>query len=93
MAADGRKTVAVDAAMHKAWAAEAKKQGVSIATYVTAMVEASRRGVTLVADQPPIVVRLPRPITSTTVSPKDCTNRVPVGTFCKQCGTTHTKKG
>lgn len=81
-----RKTIAVDEAMHAKWLAEAKKQGVSIAAYVTTMVEASRRGVALLPDSPPIVVRLP---TARAVDPKDCTNRVREGTWCKTCGSVH----
>lgn len=91
--ADGRKTVAVDAGLHALWAAEAAKQGVSLASYVTAAVEAVRAG-TIALPEGKSVIKVRRNVAVSmpvSVAPKDCTNRLRPGTFCRICQTIHGK--
>lgn len=90
--ADGRKTVAVDAGLHALWAAEAAKQGVSLASYVTAAVEAVRSGVVAVPADGVLRVSRPVRVAVPVVDARSCTNRLRPGTFCKVCGTTHGRK-
>lgn len=76
-----RKPIAIDADLHAVWTAEAKRQGVSLATYVTTAVERLRTGTDAHLAK--------RPVANARVKPADCTNRVPKGTYCKVCGATH----
>lgn len=87
----GRKTIAVDEALHALWTAEAKAKGQSLTAYVQGAVEAVRTGEVVPYRPAGSRVRAdgsPR----AAVRPQDCTNRVAPGTFCKVCGSIHGRK-
>lgn len=85
-----RKPIAIDADLHAAWTAAAKAEGLSLAGYVTRAVEATRTGLVVLPEGENIIrVRRTVNVSMPVVAPKDCTNRVRPGTYCKVCGAVH----
>lgn len=85
------KVIAVSAEAHARWKKQAEKDGMPLGKWVEMQVEAVTVGFTASSGSGHVKVGVARPLTSTTVSPDKCLNRLPMGSFCRQCGTTHKK--
>lgn len=89
-----KKTLSVDLPLelHGAWAADAKKAGMTLSDFVRLAVEELRR-------LPPTALKIKgaesrrpaRAQVAATVDPAKCTNRLRAGAWCKRCGSIHTK--
>lgn len=81
-----KKPIMVDEALHALWKADAAREGRSLTEYVTRAVEAVRKGEVVRRAGSRVA-----PVTMMGVNPKDCTNRLRAGSYCRICGATHVK--
>lgn len=88
------KVIAVSAEAHARWKKQAEKDGMPLGKWVEMQVDQVEQlvvGLTASSGGGKVRVEVMRPLTSTTVSPDKCLNRLPMGSYCRQCGTTHKK--